>query len=468
MTDDQPHVLLLCLDTVRKDVYDEFATRLRDRATITFDEMRAASSWSVPSHASMLTGELPSDHGVHAANRDFATLDPVETWLADLDGYQTDCISANIYASPAFGFDSLVDECRRVSPECWFPEGLDINAYIRDRDPEDGLMDFVRTVAQHDHSTQSLANGAIQKAVDVSQRLPIPKPVDDGARAITKRIRQTLTTAAEPMLLFANLMDAHGPHTPFRGLDTDIYDAPPGFSSLDYDDWDINVADGVGAFGEELSRTRSLYAAEVEYLDRRLDNLLDTLDDQLDRDVVVIITADHGENLGYEADKYLANHTSSLTEGLLHVPFDIVAPGYNVEIGDYASHLDLGQIVRQVLRGGPVEKAIETTPAAEIAGSGTGLPDEGDLQQWDQTRRAVYNPGHEQKYIRTERSEEVYDVAGDPCHQTSLDAAVPSGAFDGFENSFETFVERVDGETGDQDREVDGSVEARLKELGYR
>jgi len=68
------NVVLIVLDTVRKDYFDEYAYRLQDRSDVTFSNCRAASSWSVPSHASMITGELPHVHGIHTHDRYFDNL----------------------------------------------------------------------------------------------------------------------------------------------------------------------------------------------------------------------------------------------------------------------------------------------------------------------------------------------------------------------------------------------------------
>lgn len=71
----KPNVILLCLDSVRKDDFDTHMSSTLEMATEEYDQMRAASSWSVPSHASMLTGKIPSESGVHSGNQNFDTID---------------------------------------------------------------------------------------------------------------------------------------------------------------------------------------------------------------------------------------------------------------------------------------------------------------------------------------------------------------------------------------------------------
>jgi len=53
------NVVVICLDTVRKDYFDRYAPRLQDRADVIYDQCRAVSSWSVPSHASMFDRGAP-------------------------------------------------------------------------------------------------------------------------------------------------------------------------------------------------------------------------------------------------------------------------------------------------------------------------------------------------------------------------------------------------------------------------
>lgn len=54
---------------------------------------------------------------------------------------------------------------------------------------------------------------------------------DFDSRSITRHIRGELTLVSGPTFGFANFMDAHGPYTPFRGMDADLYDGPRSFTS---------------------------------------------------------------------------------------------------------------------------------------------------------------------------------------------------------------------------------------------
>ncbi|WP_226480118.1 sulfatase-like hydrolase/transferase [Natrinema amylolyticum] len=489
-----PNVVVLCLDTVRKDVYDRYATRLREMATVRFEGMRALGGWSVPSHAGMLTGSVPSETGVHAHQRRFDPIDAEDTWIAPLErqGYESVCVTSNIYASPVFGFDRFFDRTVPISPSRRLPAGMDVQEHISDRstDGAEAYADFVREALAHDHPLRSLANGVLLKLDDVSRKLPLEKPTDFGGRAIARALEREVTEPDGPVVAFANLMDAHGPHTPFRGLDDSIHGVSADFHSSSFRDSDVNAADGLGEFESDVERVRGLYAATVDYLDRIVADLVTALAAGDDRESIVIVTADHGENLGYESDGYLMNHMSSLSEALLHVPFDVIATGDRdldlavddtrsdergavasgtarpVDVDGLSSHADLGDVIRSLADEEPFDPfAFERERArAEIVGSGSGIPEGEDESYWDRGQRVVYED--ERKYYRDQLgTEAVYDVSGPPSKQVELpDETVPDGLF---ESAFGDWVTDDEHDEAAFAEEVDAASRARLEDLGY-
>ncbi|QRV13962.1 sulfatase-like hydrolase/transferase [Haloterrigena salifodinae] len=478
----QPNIVVLCLDTVRKDVYDRFATRLRERAAVRFEGMRALGGWSVPSHAGLLTGSIASETGVHAHQRRFDRIDAEDTWIAPLErqGYESVCVTSNIYASPVFGFDRFFDRTIPISPSRRLPAGMDVQEHISDRstDGVEAYADFVREALAHDHPLRSLANGVLLKLDDVSRKLPIEKPTDFGGRAIARTLEREVAEPDGPVVAFANVMDAHGPHTAFRGLEESIHGVSADFHSSSFRDSDVNVADGLGEYASDVERVRRLYAATVDYLDRVVTDLLDALAREDDRESILIVTADHGENLGYESDGYLMNHMSSLSEGLLHVPFDVVATDDStlelavddttrpVDVDGLASHADLGDAVRSLAGEEPFDPfALERERArAEIVGSGSGIPEGGDESYWDRGQRVVYEG--DRKYYRDQLGDEaVYDVSGPPSKQVELpDETVPDGLF---ESAFGDWVTDEERDGQDHAEAVDAASRARLEDLGY-
>src|SRR5207244_1813506 len=80
--------------------------------------------------------------------------------------------------------------------------------------------------------------------------------------------------------------------------------------------WDIE--------DDALLRMRAMYDASIRQLDAWLERVIERLDehDALD-DTIVIITSDHGENLG-EGRRF--GHAFSLDNRLLHVPLVSAGP----------------------------------------------------------------------------------------------------------------------------------------------
>jgi hypothetical protein len=165
------NVVLLCLDTVRKDFFDEHAPRLQTLADTEVHEARAASGRSVPAHASMFTGAHRSVTDIHSYQLDFSSLDVAETFLDTLPSHTRLGVSANNYASSAFGFDELFNEYVDIDPASRVSDGLNARYFIVDdtksRVPsykkveEASLSRYLRLALGHDHPIQSIANGAL-------------------------------------------------------------------------------------------------------------------------------------------------------------------------------------------------------------------------------------------------------------------------------------------------------------------
>jgi arylsulfatase A-like enzyme len=463
------NVVLLCLDTVRKDYFDEHAPRLRERADLEFAQCRAASSWSVPSHASMFTGELPHQHGIHTHNRDFSGLTREDTFLGDLSGHRALGASANVWAGSSFGFDGLFDSFSDVSPDRRFPRGIDVGQFGQGSD-ETGVARqaaFLRAALAHDHPLASLANGAFVQVDDWLSRLPVPNPLDDGAAIIAREARAQVAGSAEPFFLFANVMDAHGPLHHVRGYDRSLHDAPLSWTSEDVN-WQAAVEDGNRAL---LDRYTGLYAASIDYLDRQVCELVDWLAANTERETTVVVTSDHGDNMGGGADDGGWGHVeSTLTEGLLHVPLLVLnAPeGWEgVDESQYVSHLALPELLVGLANGEVPDSTQDRIPAERIGHSGRlSTVAEKRGTPGDQLLRAVYD-GDRKHVWSTQSDPTVYRL--DPeraCWQERADGTFDPERFGGFfDERAAAFKERAAADTETTD--VDGAVRDRLDDLGY-
>jgi arylsulfatase A-like enzyme len=189
-------------------------------------------------------------------------------------------------------------------------------------------------------------------------------------------------------------MDTHPPFHHIRSYDSSLHEAPNSWTSVtDIDLWDVSFHDGIPEKKrDDIQNYRDLYATSIEYSDRIVSEFIQDVMAATNHDTTTIVTADHGENLGYDYEDHIMGHTSSLTESLLHVPFEIVNPptGYDPTVSEYFSQLDLGALIcgfadgntPDVFRESPIAERITTSEVPDSAS---------DPEFWERTLRCIYN-----------------------------------------------------------------------------
>lgn len=437
---------------------------------VSFTQCRAASSCSVPSHASILTGELPHRHGIHSASVDYARLDVADTFLGDLSDHRTIGVSTNTFAGSSFGFDAPFDEFVDVSWTRRFPEGLDAREFVTRTDAS-GLsfyLEFLETAARHDHPLATLSNAALAQLDVLFSKLPVPKLFDDGGSAALRTAHERIGDGREPFFLFVNLMEAHTPHQPTRWYDGSLYDAGNGWNSMNgIHQWDIN-RNGVEGNEEAVEHFRQLYAAAVDYLDRIVVDFVERVRRDSDRETTFVITSDHGENLGYDADETMIGHTSSLSEGLLHVPLTLVNPpdGYASAERDYVSHVELGTLVGGLADGRTPDVFDDRVAAERITTTNAPSVDSEERRYWKRTLRSVHEG--ERKWVWDSLGEcteyELDHERPNWQRRASDDVSPPAWADGFFAESIEAYGRRTGTGIGE---DVDEATRSRLEELGY-
>lgn len=272
--------------------------------------------------------------------------------------------------------------------------------------------------------------------------------------------------------MFANFMDAHAPHQHTRRYDRSLHDASNTWSSRDWDKWDVNLGgeDGLKSVRSDVETHRELYAASIDYLDRVVDKFIDDLQSKSDEEVTIVITADHGENLGYPEDNYLFGHDASLSEGLLHVPLLVVNPpkGYPEAVDGYVSHLQLGALLVGLANGETPDVTSDRIPA-ELVGSTNADPPE-DEEYWTRMLRAVYTD-HDWP------AKTVWDSIGnseryrlDPSRPCWQELVNPDADYTDLEAEFfEDSIERAQStaKRAGEERDVSEATQDRLEDLGY-
>ncbi|MCX2818614.1 sulfatase-like hydrolase/transferase [Haladaptatus sp. F3-133] len=435
----QPNILLVVWDACRYDYAVEHASFLNELASsnLSFENAVAPSPWSLPSHASIFTGEYPHEHG---SNRFGDSVDtPLVTELSDR-GYTTYGVSANGFASQRTGFHEGFDEFRYTGGRDPYVDGMDVSGTAQRILRESGgtygeaLREVLGRIPRHDHPLKSLANlvavgcGELANKFESLQRIrhPVFAPTSDYSykpENNTRTIRSMLRGHDdEPLFLFTNYMDTHRCYKP----DAELQEKHLG-RTLDYGElvrlneevaapWAFESKKARDELDEEDVETlRGLYAGEVETADRHLRKLYETLDEQeMLEDTLIIVTADHGENLGEtdEMGRTRMGHVASVSDAVLRVPLVVAHPELDAETIDKPVSLEFlhnlfvsvaGDDNSEVPSENTVRDAIPDMPAtSQYPATGGGeetvdkypeIPDETVHHQSSENSAVVYEDG---------------------------------------------------------------------------
>lgn len=358
MADDErtnpPNILLVVWDACRFDYALEHAKFLNELASsnISFENAIAPSPWSLPSHASIFSGKLPHQHG----STKFG--DSIETPLVQelsSHGYDTFGVSANGFASQRTGFHRKFDQFRYTGGRDPFVEGLDVSGKSQDvlrqgdASHRDALLQILQEIPRHKHPLKSVLNllgvacGEISNKYEVLQNIrhPVFAPTSDysyNPQNNTDMIGSLLQNqpADDPFFLFTNYMDTHRCYKPNPEIQkkhlgrTLKYDELVRLNEEIASPMEFETKKSTNDLNEDDIQTiRGLYAGEVETADKHLSKIVNLLESEnLRQDTIVIVTADHGENLGEidEMGRRRIGHEASVSDAVLRVPLVISHP----------------------------------------------------------------------------------------------------------------------------------------------
>lgn len=323
----RPNILFVVLDTARQMTVSELieSGRIPNITEIAksgrqFATAISQSPWTLPSHASLFTGQYTENHNTHAGSKQF---DPDVLSLPEQlssVGYQTAGISGNPWITPEFGFDRGFDQFSTPNSRDWGESPIE--AARR----KDSTIKQVYVLFKVAVQSPTDAPGIFKEAY--RQKTGRGPDDDHGAKRTTSRSIKWLTDHegdAEPWFLFLNYIEPHLPYKPPRDW---LAENHPEISyeriknSL-MDTWPYVVGD-VEMTEEDFEFLEVCYEAEIEYLDCQLGRLFNTLEEQhiLDETAVVLI-GDHGDNIG---ERGRMGHQHSLLDPLVNVPLIIRYP----------------------------------------------------------------------------------------------------------------------------------------------
>lgn len=260
------------------------------REGVVFENAVAGSGWCLPTYASLFTGHVPEVHG-HYSNKPGRPLPDFETTLAEKlkqAGYDTAAFSGGTYFMKIWGldrgFDTYVNKfvTSRAIPGTFAETMPGVMDWVKQR----GDKPFFLFIAVDD--------------LHVPYQALVPDMFDKGYKGLVNEERVRLV----PFFRDYNLYR--------RG------ELPADATNYS------RVADFVSANDENLGHLAARYDAALHTADRRVGDFLGFLKKQgLWEDSVVIVSADHGEQLGEHS---LLGHTEGLYEPITHVPLVMHLP----------------------------------------------------------------------------------------------------------------------------------------------
>ena len=368
-----PDLVLVSVDTLRADHvsaygYSRPTTPFLDRLAAKgarATHARSAAPWTLPSHTTMLTGQLPSTHHVI---EDALRLDPSTPVLPELlrgAGYQTGGFVATMYVSRVFGFERGFDR----------------------------FEDFDLHTEKANLSGEVTADEVVDAALGWLGGLP----------------------AGQPAFVFLHVYDAHYAYDPPAPYNT-LFDRAPRPSDFKYRNYKYYKSHPVDP--EQMAHQTAQYDEAIRYVDDQLARLHAALA-AAGRRSRWVVTADHGEELG---ERGSWGHAHTLYAEQLRVP--LILWGEGVPAGRVLDGVVGTQDVAPTLLGlagatGLRADGIDLGPAL----AGAALPERAFLAEtsrFDSNRIGLYDGGLRLEWDLGGGHQELYDAVADPAEKQDV------------------------------------------------
>lgn len=326
--------MLIVLDTARADAFEPYGAEAGASPTIGDLARRgvavptavAPANWTLPSHASMFTGLLPRQLGLgQAPGGRPANCRPhmeaqVDRCLPEVlrrAGYATGAISTNLWISTWSGFGAGFDRFEEVISG--------------------------RAEQIHDNTLPVRVRWVVEA---------LRAHVDDGAEEAERILHRWMDeTPKQPFFWFVNLVECHSPYLPPRPYNDlsplqRLRAADQARRHLTLSEIWKGSAGGYDVPDATMGRMRHLYARSIRSMDDWLERLLTSLDRRgLLDDTILVVTSDHGENLG---EGYRLGHSFWLDDRLIRIPLVIAGPA-GTDLPGVVSLADLPRLLADAI-----------------------------------------------------------------------------------------------------------------------
>lgn len=311
----------------------------------------ANSLFTLPTHASLCTGDYPHEHKV------------LSFWHDSMENKLVKNLQKRQYKTIALpvidhGFQEGFEEFE-TNPFCkryrLFNGGTPINK-IKE---ECSKTEFIKKIKEYFCYLRSIRKVGLKRWLNVLYRVYKKKIKDKillewddfGTAKRIKRIKKEFRKKSNrPLFIYMNSVEAHYPYLPHKYREEFF---PPGTTRKEVRDVvDLSYLERTLS-RRELSKRRkkiltALYDAEIKYLDEQIGILYKFLreNDYL-KNTILILTADHGEVIGKEG---VYGHRAEMFDEILKIPMIIKYPQQQFRRKKEKKYVELKDLYTHILK----------------------------------------------------------------------------------------------------------------------
>lgn len=479
------NIVIIVMDTARADMVEMTGgnpitpsiANLAEEGT-TFTQAYSSAPWTLPSHASLFTGTYPSKHGAHAEHKQLEDCRTLAEALNEA-GYKTAAASNNAWISDAFGFGTGFETFFKSWQ--YFQSGTDLGELGLTHQGTDLWKAVIREILRGESVTNAI--NALYAKFRYQNR------EDDGAQRTNEWIADQLDERDEdPFFLFVNYLEPHLEYRPPREYAEQFL--PSGCTykeamEIPQNAWKY-ITNQQDLSKKDFELLRSLYKAEIAYVDEKIGELQRLLEDNGQwEDTVFLVMGDHGENIG---DHGLMDHQYSLYDTLLHVPL-VITGGSFANGGQVDDLVQLTDIVPTLLdeidindpvlqeqvqgrsicrhknhaREHIIAEYIGPQPSREAIEKRVGDP-HGVMDEYDRSLRCIRTDRF--KFVRgSDGTKEFYDLKDND--EDNPDTAENEDIAQTLEERLDDWLASFTHATKDGTVSIDDQTRDKLEDLGY-
>ena len=378
--DTRPSLVLILIDTLRADHLHSFGypretspslDLLAERGVV-FDQAISSAPWTLPSAMSVLTGRLPSSHGVENDGLKLAASVPTLAEVLRGAGYSTSAVVSHIYLDRPFGFDRGFDrfEDFGLGKEYRFEAGLEPRA----------------------------------------------------ERVTHRAIEEIRSLKGRPFFLLVHYFDPHWDYDPPPPFDTRFTGPYSGGITGKYESFSEYARPDRPLDPAGLQRLVDLYDGEIAYTDSQIGRLLEGLEREgVARNSVVAVLSDHGEE--FKEHRSLG-HGRNLYDEVIRVPLivaDLRTAGSGRRVTEQVRSIDLFPTLC-ALAGVVAPRGIQGESLVPFLSGGTSAARGAVTEtiRLDAYRKSLRTSGVKLIVSLENNGRELYDLKADPAEQQDL------------------------------------------------